>query len=66
MRHENNLTSLRDFANHFVETANICIVEWGIDLIEKTNPHWDDLAIGLGFERLPDHVTPRVTRPNRI
>jgi putative endonuclease len=25
---------------------------WKIELIEVTNPHWDDLAIGLGFPRL--------------
>jgi putative endonuclease len=23
---------------------------WKINLIEQDNPHWDDLAIGLGFE----------------
>ena len=39
---------------------------WKISMTEELNPHWDDLAIGLGFERLPDHATPRVTRPNRI
>lgn len=27
---------------------------WKIALIEELNPHWDDLAIGLGFARLPD------------
>lgn len=27
---------------------------WKIRLIEELNPHWDDLAIGLGFPRLPD------------
>lgn len=27
---------------------------WKIALIQDLNPHWDDLAIGLGFERLPD------------
>ncbi|MCI4588815.1 GIY-YIG nuclease family protein [Sphingobium sp. BYY-5] len=27
---------------------------WEIALIEELNPHWDDLAIGMGFERLPD------------
>lgn len=27
---------------------------WKITLIEDLNPHWDDLAIGLGFDRLPD------------
>ena len=25
---------------------------WKISLIEETNPHWDDLAIPFGFERL--------------
>ena len=28
--------------------------DWKIQLIEDQNPHWDDLAIGLGFPRLPD------------
>jgi putative endonuclease len=27
--------------------------QWKINLIEEKNPHWDDLAVGLGFERLP-------------
>ena len=27
---------------------------WKIALIEERNSHWDDLAIGLGFQRLPD------------
>lgn len=27
---------------------------WKIALIQDRNPYWDDLAIGLGFERLPD------------
>jgi putative endonuclease len=27
---------------------------WKIELIEATNPHWDDLAVGLGFPPLPD------------
>lgn len=27
---------------------------WKIALIHELNPHWDDLAIGLGFERLSD------------
>ncbi|HYI40990.1 MAG TPA: GIY-YIG nuclease family protein [Allosphingosinicella sp.] len=34
---------------------------WKINLIEAANPHWDDLAVTLGFERLPDE--PRRTRP---
>ncbi|CAN5421583.1 GIY-YIG nuclease family protein [soil metagenome] len=28
--------------------------QWKIQLIESQNPHWSDLAITLGFERLPD------------
>jgi putative endonuclease len=28
--------------------------QWKVNLIEETNPHWDDLAIGLGFKKLPD------------
>jgi putative endonuclease len=31
---------------------------WKINLIEAANPHWDDLAIALGFERLPDAPKP--------
>jgi putative endonuclease len=27
---------------------------WKIQLIEERNPYWSDLAIGLGFDRLPD------------
>jgi len=26
---------------------------WKIELIERQNSHWDDLAIGFGFEPLP-------------
>ena len=26
---------------------------WKVAAIEATNPHWDDLAVGLGFEPLP-------------
>ena len=37
---------------------------WKINLIEEKNPHWDDLAVALGFERLPDEST-RIARPNR-
>jgi putative endonuclease len=33
--------------------------QWKINLIEAANPHWDDLAIGLGFERLPDKPKPQ-------
>jgi len=28
---------------------------WKINLIEGDNPHWLDLAIGLGFAPLPPH-----------
>jgi putative endonuclease len=27
--------------------------DWKIALIERVNPHWEDLAVGLGFEPLP-------------
>ena len=27
---------------------------WKINLIDEQNPHWEDLAVALGFERLPD------------
>ena len=26
---------------------------WKVNLIEATNPHWGDLAVGLGFPPLP-------------
>ena len=26
--------------------------QWKINLIERENPHWEDLAVGLGFESL--------------
>lgn len=26
--------------------------QWKINLIESENPHWDDLAVGLGFDPL--------------
>jgi putative endonuclease len=29
---------------------------WKINLIERDNPHWLDLAVGLGFEPLPERV----------
>ena len=32
--------------------------QWKINLIEERNPHWEDLAVGLGFESLP----PRLSR----
>ena len=31
---------------------------WKINLIEEKNPHWKDLAIGLGFEPLPARNLP--------
>jgi putative endonuclease len=34
---------------------------WKINLIEEKNPHWLDLAVDLGFERLPER--PRRTSP---
>jgi len=27
--------------------------EYKMNLIERDNPHWDDLAVGLGFPSLP-------------
>lgn len=30
---------------------------WRIELIEKDNPDWQDLAIGLGFDPLPPQIT---------
>ena len=36
---------------------------WKIALIEETNPTWEDLAIGLGFEPTPAH--PATLRPFR-
>jgi putative endonuclease len=35
---------------------------WKIALIEKDNPLWDDLAVGLGFDPLPPH--PATLRPS--
>jgi putative endonuclease len=29
--------------------------DWKINLIERDNPHWADLAVGLGLEPLPMH-----------
>ena len=29
---------------------------WKVNLIEATNPHWGDLAVGLGFAPLPPFV----------
>jgi putative endonuclease len=31
--------------------------QWKINLIEEKNPHWDDLAVALGFERLDETPT---------
>lgn len=30
--------------------------EWKINLIESDNPHWEDLAVGLGFDPVPLRV----------
>ena len=27
--------------------------EWKLNLVDRTNPHWADLAVGLGFAPLP-------------
>jgi hypothetical protein len=32
--------------------------DWKINLIERENPYWDDLAIGLGFDPLPPYTKP--------
>ena len=32
--------------------------DWKLSLIETQNPHWDDLAVGLGFEPLPPYTKP--------
>jgi putative endonuclease len=37
---------------------------WKVNLIEEKNPHWDDLAVGLGFEPLPERPR-RGIRPER-
>ena len=37
---------------------------WKVNLIEATNPHWDDLAVKLGFDRLPEEPRP-ARRPTR-
>jgi putative endonuclease len=36
--------------------------QWKINLIEEKNPHWDDLAVNLGFDRLPDDPPAKRTR----
>ena len=28
--------------------------QWKINLIEEKNPHWEDLAVAFGFERLAE------------
>lgn len=32
--------------------------DWKLNLIETQNPHWDDLAVGLGFEPLLPYTKP--------
>jgi putative endonuclease len=32
--------------------------DWKLNLIERENPHWEDLAVGLGFDRLPPYTKP--------
>ena len=32
--------------------------QWKINLIEEKNPHWEDLAVNLGFEPLVERVNP--------
>ncbi|UYH54834.1 GIY-YIG nuclease family protein [Qipengyuania sp. SS22] len=29
--------------------------QWKLNLIERDNPHWADLAVGLGFDPLAPH-----------
>jgi putative endonuclease len=36
--------------------------EWKIALIEQANPHWSDLAIGLGLAPVPHPPQPSRTR----
>jgi putative endonuclease len=39
--------------------------QWKVNLIEATNPHWEDLAVALGFEKLPEEPRrPRVAKPS--
>ena len=40
--------------------------QWKVNLIEADNPHWDDLAIGLGFEPLPERVQEPASRPQLL
>ncbi len=35
--------------------------QWKVNLIEEKNPHWEDLAVALGLERLPE--VPKRPRP---
>jgi putative endonuclease len=32
--------------------------DWKINLIERENPYWEDLAVGLGFDRLSPCTQP--------
>ena len=37
--------------------------QWKINLIEDRNPHWDDLAVAIGFEPLSPPPTSDKSRP---
>jgi putative endonuclease len=39
---------------------------WKINLVEEKNPHWLDLAIDLGFERLPDGAPAAASGARRL
>ena len=40
---------------------------WKIELIERQNSHWDDLAVAFGFERLPSReMDPGFRRDDKI
>ena len=38
--------------------------DWKLNLIEESNPDWEDLAIGLGFEAVPHHGKKAAPRGN--
>jgi putative endonuclease len=35
--------------------------QWKINLIEEKNPHWDDLAVALGFEPIEEKASSKRT-----